>query len=638
MRFFVSTILLSWALSAGCVHRAGVSSDALPLKKVVVYRNGVGYFERAGTVDTRTVEFNVRPEHVGDFLATLSVVEAGGSSVQSASFPIATEDGVEVDPDDHAAVAAAIAEARALKRVVLKLDGERHDLRVGYVSEQPVWRPSYRLVFVDDGKPMLQAWGIVQNISGEDWTDVTLSLVAGAPIAFESTLATPMTPQRPIVSDSGELISAVPKGENTYAERSPEPAPSADAPGLNALGGMAPPTAQPTPPMPPPSPKAERRRSSRAPGATQGFDDFAQPSGPASTPPSSMPRNLALLASTQVQSGATRYDLPQPVTIPDGSATMVLLTARVVPGEAVFMFAPDYGVPDSSKHPFRVVRFTNDTPGMLEKGPIAVIEAGAFLGQGVLEPLAAAGEATVPFALERSLAVDRDQKSEQQASRLARIEASVLTLERDQVLKTTYRVRNGQPKTAKLIIRHGRQHGTRLHASPAGTEDRVGQNNALVPANVGGNGQVEVTVDERRAFQTTVDWMSDWANEAVVGYLADKRADPKLAGALKETWAVRDELILTRQQLARVDRERSIVSSGAEETRQNLNSLKRNSGKAVNDLRQKLAVRLAELDKRNADLLQRSTELSLKENELRIRFEDKVRELKLDAPLTAPAA
>ena len=72
-----------------------------------------------------------------------------------------------------------------------------HDLRVGYVSEQPVWRPSYRLIF-DEGtkRPMLQAWGIVQNVSGEDWKNVSLSLVAGAPIAFESTLATPVTPQR----------------------------------------------------------------------------------------------------------------------------------------------------------------------------------------------------------------------------------------------------------------------------------------------------------------------------------------------------------------------------------------------------------------------------------------------------------
>lgn len=90
---------LSIALfAAGCAHGPAVESDALPLKRVVVYRNGVAYFERAGTVDRDRVEFKVRPEHIGDFLATLSVVEAGGSSVRSASFPIAPEAPGAEDP------------------------------------------------------------------------------------------------------------------------------------------------------------------------------------------------------------------------------------------------------------------------------------------------------------------------------------------------------------------------------------------------------------------------------------------------------------------------------------------------------------------------------------------------------------
>ena len=40
---------------------------------------------------------------------------------------------------------------------------------------------------------------------------------------------------------------------------------------------------------------------------------------------------------------------------------------------------PDPGVPDSYSHPFRVVRFTNASKGLLERGPIAVFEKGSFL-------------------------------------------------------------------------------------------------------------------------------------------------------------------------------------------------------------------------------------------------------------------
>src|SRR4029078_13149507 len=76
-------------------------------------------------------------------------------------------------------------------------------------------------------------------------------------------------------------------------------------------------------------------------------------------------RNLSALAAIALQAGATRYQLPTPVTIPDRSLTMVMFLDRRVPGEAIALYAPDGGVPESSSHPFRVARFTNQTGGLL---------------------------------------------------------------------------------------------------------------------------------------------------------------------------------------------------------------------------------------------------------------------------------
>jgi len=69
----------------GCARRPAVSAEGLALKRVVVYRNGVGYFERAGHIEQDKVFFKVKGSEVGDFLATLAVIEKGGSSVRSAS-------------------------------------------------------------------------------------------------------------------------------------------------------------------------------------------------------------------------------------------------------------------------------------------------------------------------------------------------------------------------------------------------------------------------------------------------------------------------------------------------------------------------------------------------------------------------
>ena len=51
-----------------------VVQSELPIRRVVVYRNGVAYFERSGHVETDTVHFKMKQEEVGDFLATLAVM------------------------------------------------------------------------------------------------------------------------------------------------------------------------------------------------------------------------------------------------------------------------------------------------------------------------------------------------------------------------------------------------------------------------------------------------------------------------------------------------------------------------------------------------------------------------------------
>jgi hypothetical protein len=78
--------------------------------------------------------------------------------------------------------------------------GER-DLYVSYISEVPLWKTTYRLVLSSKAnkKPLLQGWAIVDNTVGEDWNDVELSLVAGAPHSFIQQLSEPYYGRRPVV-------------------------------------------------------------------------------------------------------------------------------------------------------------------------------------------------------------------------------------------------------------------------------------------------------------------------------------------------------------------------------------------------------------------------------------------------------
>lgn len=630
---------LSFVIAAGCATPP-VVVPGLGLRKVVIYRNGVGYFERAGHVESESVQFKVRNDEVGDFLATLAVLERGGSSVRSASFPL------EVDRDDPppapppsgkaGGTPATADDPNKLHRVIMALDGKEHDLQVGYIAQTPVWRPSYRLV-VDKDAASLQTWGIVQNLSGEDWTNVSLSLVAEAPLAFDASLATPVIPARPVVTDGGDVIAVVPRAETTLAEAPPPPPP---APAMEAPASKAS-AVRPRAPQKKPSRSAmadmlERMSSEGGGGGAYAGDlggavGGAIAGGDAGPAYSRQTRNLAALAAIGVQSGTTRYDLPAAVTIPDKSATMVMLLDQRVPGEIIALYAPDGGVPGSSSHPFRVARFTNKTGGLLEKGPLAIFSDGAFVGQGMADPLPDGGTATVPFAIDRRVAVDVSREHREEGARLFHIEGAQLTIARDSVSLTKYRLKNGADQAAKLMIKHARVGGSRMNGFPAGTEENVGTGSALVPATLGPRATMDLVLDERLQTTRNVDWLEPLADDAVKAYLRDKHADPVIAAQLKEAWEIRQVLAKANDERQKLASEEADRRRATEETRANLKALEKNT--AAGDLRTKLTERLASDSSRLDVLSKKLIEVNLKINENQVRFVESIRAIKLLQPI-----
>lgn len=60
----------------------------LPIAKVVLYQNGVGYFEKRGTVEKNVVELRVRPDQINDVLKSLAVLDLSGGAASAVSLPV----------------------------------------------------------------------------------------------------------------------------------------------------------------------------------------------------------------------------------------------------------------------------------------------------------------------------------------------------------------------------------------------------------------------------------------------------------------------------------------------------------------------------------------------------------------------
>lgn len=623
--------------SIGCASSAAVrTSESLPLRRVVLYRNGVGYFERQGEFEGGALEFTVKRRDVGDFLSSLTAVDRAAGQVRSVSFEMDEEDEKTPTPTkpmpiimgDGRIVVVPPAPPEAPEEgdegteevdVTLRLEGEDHNLVVSYVVGAPIWRPSYRILLDDEGA-LLQAWAVVQNTSGEDWRNVQLSLTTGSPIAFRSDLGTPITPERPIVTDQGEVVRSVPQAQTTLQteeeaanEAHPQQPAATHTYDDDPLSGLDDQEQESAP--------ADRTGETRAAAGPR--------STAASTPPIT-PREIqrsvhAVAAVAQPTEGVTRYDFAQPVTIPTGGSTMVAILNKRVPGESAYLYSPDPGVPDSHAHPFRVARFSNMSGAMLERGPVSVLEQGEFLGQGVLEQLPRSAETFVPFALDRSVVVERDASHDGIPGRLIRIQRGQVWIEEMSAWKTRYLVRNGSERRIKLYVRHDRRSGAELHEAPEGTQRT--ERAALVPIMVPPHGQERVVVEERTPVERTAQFLSDQAAHAVALYLEGSAVDAAQGPMLRRALEVREDLLTVQQQLRQLEQQRNEAQRAANETRENLKALRKVPG--ATDLRQRLVQRLSELDRQEAELTRQVVELRTRESELSVRLDEALSEVRL---------
>jgi len=192
----VGTLLLG---SLGCSPTTTYVKSDTALGRVVVYRNGVAYFERTAHVEDDTLHIAVPGDKIDDFLKSLTVVDARTGEPTPVSYPTARVYGDQ------------------LAQMEIKLGGPApHDVKLTYVTEAPSWKSSYRIVLDDKGKVTLQAWAIIDNTSGEDWKSVKLGVGSSSALSFRFDLQSVRMVQRDTLQSDSLFAMAPPTGGATY--------------------------------------------------------------------------------------------------------------------------------------------------------------------------------------------------------------------------------------------------------------------------------------------------------------------------------------------------------------------------------------------------------------------------------------
>lgn len=196
-------------LPLGCARPRAtyIGVDGVALGRVVIYRNGVAYYERQAKVEGNKLVVRVPRERVDDFLKSLKVTDVGTGETVAVTIP---RDKSASDGD-----------LMMVLRLPADPKGKSGGVRLvnmTYVTEAPAWKPSYRVVVGAAGNVELEAWAIIDNTSGEDWNNVLVSVGASSAMSFRYDLWRVRTVDRDLLASDERLAVAPPMGATPYGD------------------------------------------------------------------------------------------------------------------------------------------------------------------------------------------------------------------------------------------------------------------------------------------------------------------------------------------------------------------------------------------------------------------------------------
>ena len=170
------------------------------------------------------------------------------------------------------------------------------------------------------------------------------------------------------------------------------------------------------------------------------------------------PQEMQPQVKTREAGELFEYAIDKPLTLPRQQSAMVPIVNQSVKGRSLSIF--NEGVNDV--HPLNGVELENTSGLSLKGGPITVIEAGIYAGDARIADLMAGDKRLLSFSIDlsRDVRVERDSKAEEIVS--VKIQRGAVTTSRKLVQDTTYVIRNKGKEARTVIVEHPRRQGWEL--------------------------------------------------------------------------------------------------------------------------------------------------------------------------------
>jgi len=633
-----------------------VAAD-LPIKEVILYKHGVGYFERAGDLragDTARLDF--KASDMNDVLKSLTIVDRSGGVIGGVrydaaealdkrlqDFPFAVDRQASLaaflDQLKGArlelrlgsdTVAGTIIGARTVKpdektpereNVVLltdsgeirtfdlgaassvklsdpKLQGLLRDyltvlsgarskdkrsvyidtsgtgtrqLTASYMTPSAVWKSSYRLIFGTGAEATLEGWAIIDNTSGEDWSNIKLSVVSGRPISFITQLYEPRYVQGP----SGELA------EN----RAVAPIVLQGAVGGNVSALMAsPPAAKAVP--------ANRQDRLFAAEERVSVDSLRDSS-------------IAPVMNTRDLGELFEYSFSTPVSVKQGESAMLPFLQQKINTRKLLIYMESFGL-----NPMNAAEIANSTGKTLDGGPITVYDANAYAGEALVETLKAGDKRLITYGIDLGARVTTAFNSTRANVREVHFSRGALTTRNSVEETKTYTIKNVDPRRKTVIIEHKQRPGYKLlDMKPTETTADAYR----FEVNVGGNATEAFAVREERVYDQTMS-VTSLTPDAIAAFTQNKALSDAARRQLDQIAQKKRDIAANDGQLRQVQSDLNNLTQDEERQRRNIESLRSVAGQQ--NLVQQYAGQLAAAEVKLAGLRDQESALQKRKTAL----------------------
>jgi hypothetical protein len=261
------------------------------------------------------------------------------------------------------------------------------------------------------------------------------------------------------------------------------------------------------------------------------------------------------------------YAIEHPVTIRRNQSALVPIVLRSFEGRPVLL----HNRQTRPDNPMRAVEFKNTTGLTLEGGPATVLEGGSYVGEAMLETIKPDEQRLVPYAVELSVRVLDNIDSRSETTRRLVIRDGRLTRHTAQVQQTTYHLDNRGDTEYTVFLDHPRESTSwKLvdTAEPVETTENFWRFRFALPAKQGTRFVVKQRLPQHSSQQ-----IGGMGPDEILAVVDQVELDERTARLLRDVAAAQHERAQHERAIALLEDEQRRIHTDQERIRKNLDSL-----------------------------------------------------------------